>query len=264
MTYAIDEACLSSKIFLGHVAWLRDKCDLILVPRISTPSPHGSVCTKFQAIYDVVKHTFRDDIRLLYYNIDLRSADLEIRAFLKMGRYLNCSRSKTMMAYLIAKQAEKAAQLMDSYDLARQLAMPGIKILVVAHRYNIDDAALGGPVRKIISDLGAVPVIADYANKREALLRSAEISGTLPWTFNRELVGSILMHRDQVDGIILLSTFPCGPDSLVNELLARRLKGIPLISLVIDGQEGTAGLETRLESFIDIIRFRKEEFHGRI
>ena len=67
------------------------------------------------------------------------------------------------------------------------------------------------------------------------------------------------LYKDQIDGIVLVSSFPCGPDSLVNEMLIRRFKEKPMISLVLDGQEGTAGMETRLESFIDIIRLRKEK-----
>lgn len=33
-TYAIDETCLSLKTYLGHIAYLVDKVDYILVPRI--------------------------------------------------------------------------------------------------------------------------------------------------------------------------------------------------------------------------------------
>ena len=44
---------------------------------------------------------------------------------------------------------------------------------------------------------------------------------------------------------------------MVNELIARRVKGIPMLNLVLDAQSGTAGVETRLESFIDIIRFKE-------
>ena len=32
--YSIDESCLSSKIYLGHVTYLIDKCDYILIPRV--------------------------------------------------------------------------------------------------------------------------------------------------------------------------------------------------------------------------------------
>ena len=55
----------------------------------------------------------------------------------------------------------------------------------------------------------------------------------------------------------MLFRSPCGPDSMVNELIARRVKRVPMLNLVLDSQSGTAGIETRLESFIDIIRFKE-------
>ena len=39
--HAIDEACLSSKIYLGHVAWLLDKCDYLLIPDFKIRRRHG-------------------------------------------------------------------------------------------------------------------------------------------------------------------------------------------------------------------------------
>jgi predicted nucleotide-binding protein (sugar kinase/HSP70/actin superfamily) len=74
---------------------------------------------------------------------------------------------------------------------------------------------------------------------------------------NREIVGSIAMNRGRADGIILLSTFPCGQDAMVSDILLRRIENKPMLNLVLDGQNGTAGVETRLESFLDIIRFQK-------
>ena len=75
---------------------------------------------------------------------------------------------------------------------------------------------------------------------------------------NRELLGAISKYHSNVDGIILLTAFPCGPDSMVNEMIIRRIKDRPILNLLLDSQDGNAGIETRLESFIDIIRFRKE------
>ena len=75
---------------------------------------------------------------------------------------------------------------------------------------------------------------------------------------NRELVGAVNHYKDQVDGIILITAFPCGPDSMLNEMIIRRVKGKPILNLLLDSQDGNAGIETRLESFVDIIRFRKE------
>ena len=73
-----------------------------------------------------------------------------------------------------------------------------------------------------------------------------------------ELLGSIAKYHNDVDGIILLTAFPCGPDSMINEMIIRRIKDRPILNLLLDSQDGNAGIETRLESFIDIIRFRKE------
>ena len=68
-----------------------------------------------------------------------------------------------------------------------------------------------------------------------------------------------MLLKEKVDGIILVSAFPCGPDSMTNELLIRRIKGVPVLPLILDIQSGMAGIETRIESFLDIIRFQKGE-----
>ncbi len=261
---AIDESCLSSKIYLGHVEWLIDKCDLILVPRISNYGSLGTVCTKFQGIYDVAANTFRDrNIKLLSYNIDPNTTDWEVRAFIKISKTLGKSKTQSLYAYLLAKQMQKNAHWQEIYEQERLLNENKIKLLLIAHRYNIDDKYIGEPIKTYLRELGTVPIIADIAPKKEAAARSTEISDTLPWAFNKELVGSIPLYKDKVDGIILISAFPCGPDSLVNEILIRRVKDKPILNLVIDEHQGKAGLETRLESFVDIIRLQKDEWHAK-
>ena len=102
-----------------------------------------------------------------------------------------------------------------------------------------------------------IPLRADMADRDTALKKSRELSPTCKWELSREILGGIALRQNDVDGIILLSAFPCGPDAMVNELIARRVKGVPMLNLVLDSQSGTAGVETRLESFIDIIRFQE-------
>ena len=45
---ANDEMCLSLKNYLGHVDYLKDKCDYILVPRISNFKNSNQTCTNFK------------------------------------------------------------------------------------------------------------------------------------------------------------------------------------------------------------------------
>ena len=260
---AVDETCLSSKIYLGHVVWLMDKCDYILVPRISNFGKVGTVCTKHQAIYDVVKSTFRDsDLKLLHYNIDRANSEKEVGAFVKMGAFLGKKKAQSLFAYWNAKQAQRLENLVALREQKRLLGEDKIKILIIAHRYNIYDKYIGEPIMRTLRELGTIPINGSIVDEKTAIQKSALLSETLPWVFNKELLGAIAEYRDDVDGIILMSSFPCGPDSMVNEIIIRRVKDKPILGLILDGQEGGAGLETRLESFVDIIKFRRNDSIG--
>lgn len=263
--FAIDEACLSSKVYLGHVHWLIEKCDKVFVPRISSYGMDGEVCTKFPALFDLVTNTFADqEIELIHYNVDFRNADAEAPGFVKLGKLLGKSRTKSLRAYLIAKQGEKTQQILEGNKVREAMEQNGLKILVAGHAYNLHDPYLGTPVFEMLKKLDTIPISAARVHDKEIHRASHQISQNIPWVFNRELVGTIAHYQRKIDGIILITAFPCGPDSLINELVLRRIKNPPVLQLILDGQEGTAGMETRLESFIDIIRFKKEGYYDKI
>ena len=261
MTHAIDESCLSSKIYTGHVDYLIDKCDYIFIPRVASFGDRKEiVCSKFQAIYDVIKNTYREkDLKILYYSIDVHNKETELKGFMKMGKFLGKSKTQVLKAYYIAKQAEKTHKMIELNNQKTALKNNKLKILIVSHPYNIYDKYVGEPIINAIKDMDCEPILGCVVDEKEAREKAKIVSATLPWTFNKELVGSIDIYKDKIDGIVLVSSFPCGPDSLVNEMIIRRFKEKPIINLILDGQEGTAGMETRLESFVDIIRLRKEK-----
>lgn len=260
-SHAMDESCLSSKIYTGHVDYLIDKCDYILIPRIASfVNKKEIVCSKFQAIYDVIKNTYREkELKILYYSIDVHNKETELKAFLKMGKFLGKKKTQILKAYYIAKQAEKTQKMIEINNQKNILQKDKIKILIVSHPYNIYDKYVGEPILNALKEMDCEAIIGCVVDEKHAREKAKAITPTLPWTFNKELVGSIAIYKDQVDGIILVSSFPCGPDSLVNEMIIRKIKDKPIINLILDAQEGTAGMETRIESFIDIIRLRKEK-----
>lgn len=258
--HAIDEACLSYKVYLGHVESLIGRCDYILVPRICNYKEREMVCTRFQAVYDVVNNTFKErDIKLLDYDIDVCLGKTEEKGFLEMGKRLGKSKKETLKAYYMAKQAEKTHNEIELEEQNKKLNQEGMKLLIVSHPYNIKDAYIGKPIIDYIEELGCIPILAHIVPREKANLKALEIAPTLQWTYSKELVGAIELYKDQIDGIILMTSFPCGPDSLVNEIIIRKIKGKPIVSLILDMQDGTAGRETRLESFVDIIKMKKEE-----
>ncbi len=256
---AIDEACLSLKIYLGHVDALVGKCDYILTPRVSSFGRHRNMCTRFEALPDLTRSVFRGTgQKFLSYNVDVLEKKGEAEAFLEMGQALGFPAREAKRAYKLAKRAELAHQRAKAREQEALCREKGLKILIAAHSYIIEDAYVGRTVTGYLKQAGVIPLRADLADREEALDSSLELSSTCKWEMSREILGGIALYENQVDGVILLSAFPCGPDSMVNELIARRVKNLPLLHLVLDSQTGTAGVETRLESFIDIIRFKKE------
>ena len=90
VNFSIDESCLASKIFMGHVYSLIGRCDYILIPRVVSYGTNNSVCTKFNALYDIVKNTF-DNVKILDYNIDAKNGKREAGSFIRMGKALGSS-----------------------------------------------------------------------------------------------------------------------------------------------------------------------------
>lgn len=257
--YAIDENCLSSKLYLGHVSALENQCDMVFVPRVANYGKDGILCTRFEAMYDMCTNTFRSrNIHFITCDIDLQQKKPEAQAYIHLGMELGASRRTAEAAWIKARQAweEDLRQRTAAQDAA--LSTDKIKVLVVGHSYNLHDEYIGKPILRGIERLDALPVCADAIDLKQAQEDSRHICDRVPWIMSRELLGAIYKYHDVIDGIILITAFPCGPDSMVNEMIIRRIKDRPILNLLLDSQDGNAGVETRLESFIDIIRFRKE------
>ena len=106
--------------------------------------------------------------------------------------------------------------------------------------------------------MGIEIIYANLLNHKIAKMYAKNLSPTLYWTYSKELIGAIEYYQYSVDGIIFLTTFPCGPDSLVNELMLRKISNLPVTNILVDEQTSTTGLGTRIESFIDIINERRK------
>lgn len=258
-SYSIDESCLSSKIYLGHVASLKNKCDYILVPRVENYGKCEKVCVKFNATYDLVNNLF-EDYQILDYNIEKTKFKGEFLSLMKLGLKLNKNPLKVLISYLKAKKEEKKYNKKRQVSQAKNLASTKPKILLVSHPYNTYDNYIGTPIIKKLQELGIDIIYADILDKKTAKLYATNLSPTLYWTYSKELIGAIGYYKYSVDGIIFLTAFPCGPDSLVNELMIRKITDLPMTNIIIDELSADTGLETRLESFVDIIKERSDHF----
>ena len=255
---SIDESCLSSKIYLGHVASLQKKCDYILVPRVYNYGKNEQVCVKFNATYDIIKNLF-PDTKILDYNVELTKQPFKIITYFNLGLKITKNPFRIITSYLKAKKCD-AKYWKEQLQLQTQkLNTSKPKILLVSHPYNVYDNYIGIPIIKKLEQMGIEIIYANLLNHKIAKMYAKNLSPTLYWTYSKELIGAIEYYQYSVDGIIFLTTFPCGPDSLVNELMLRKISNLPVTNILVDEQTSTTGLETRIESFIDIINERRKK-----
>jgi predicted nucleotide-binding protein (sugar kinase/HSP70/actin superfamily) len=85
------------------------------------------------------------------------------------------------------------------------------------------------------------------------------------WRHEEEIMQSIRYFltegRDEIDGVIFLISFACGPDSLISELIKRDMKvvGLPFLEITMDEHSGEAGMMTRIESFVEMVRRKRKK-----
>lgn len=248
--YATDEMCLSLKIFLGHIYDLKDKCDYILIPIIDNYGIKDQACCNYLALYDLVNNLF--NVKILSFRIDYKNNQKEIDGFIKIGKELGFKKEKIKKAYKKAVIETNKIKRKKIIKNNQNLKSDNKKILIVSHAYNIYDNYISKDIIKFLESNNCSIIYCDQFESEVTNELSKYLSKDLYWKYSKENIGSIILTNDNIDGIIFLTTFPCGLDSLVNELVMRKISK-PYLNLVIDDLDSNTGLETRLESFIDII-----------
>lgn len=273
---SLQESCLASKIFMGHVANLvkrqyKEKIDYIFIPRICSFENSQTICVKFYAIYDICKNVF--DANFVTVNVDYNKNKTELKSFISLGRKLNKSIANSIRAYILAKKSE------EKYNNNRYIEQTSLikrktdklKVLIVSHPYVLYDEILGKRIINILkkqnieiffANINSFNMINPKIFKRIRINNIGDknyeqISNTIFWKSSKNLLNGISTNLENIDGIIYLSVFPCGTDSLVNELAMRKITDIPSLNLLLDEQDSDVGIHTRIESFLDILSMNK-------
>lgn len=258
---AVDESCLSLKILLGHANYLKDKADVLFLPRIVSSHRGENTCVKFWALTDIVRNTI-PGIEVVDYTVDVKELKFEPIEMFKVGWRFSKDPIKIIQAYLNGKRklAEKRArELEEQWKTIENNKKGKPNVLIVSHPYTTYDAYLGQPIVKLLKNQGINVLLSDIVDHKQARKLVKNISTDMYWTYNKEIIGSIEYYKGHIDGILFLMTFPCGPDSLVIDLCQNKIKDIPIVVISLDELQAEAGLKTRLESFADILKMRKKK-----
>lgn len=97
-------------------------------------------------------------------------------------------------------------------------------------------------------------------NENKKLYRAAmpylarDVSGE-----GRESVGEKVLHSKDYDGLVHLLPFTCMPEIIAQNIMPSTREDLPVLSVICDEQMGKAGLLTRLEAFVDLLRRRRNK-----
>ena len=146
----------------------------------------------------------------------------------------------------------------------RSVKKDALKILLIGHPYNVYDSFVNMNIVEKLRRKSAEVFTIDMFE--EGLLRdkAEALRKRMFWNFGTLALGCIyqILGAEYVDGIIYLMSFGCGIDAFVCNMAERRVReksDIPYIVLTIDEHTGEVGLDTRIEAFIDLIRWRKRD-----
>lgn len=75
---------------------------------------------------------------------------------------------------------------------------------------------------------------------------------------------TVLYAQKGFDGVIQLAPFTCIPEIVAKPILAKITEdlGIPVLTIFLDEQTGKAGMQTRLEAFVDLLAQKRDRLEG--
>jgi len=200
-------------------------------------------------------------IRLLCPLLDFTAGYAASSALVEMAvRDMGMPRSLADQAWKAAvraqTEAEDALREIGQAALAQAVAEGKPAILLAGHSYNAFTPEASQSVSKKLSSMGLTVIPAD------SLAPVGE--GPTAWHFANNILNAVALVRQHPNLFLLcVSNFSCTIDAFTLATLAFELGSKPYLILEIDAHTADAGVQTRLEAFLDIIRnYRAGEAAG--
>ncbi len=274
----VTETCLPIKIYVGHIVELVNKgIKKIFVPSIQSIAPKIYNCSKIRGLPDLIRNVVKGDFEIIEATLDKSEKNLGLYEFLKQAvKPFGITNEKLIKeasraGFVVQNNFRVMMQQGLSFEEALKNAMEGkvviapksedsqgvIHIALVAHGYNIYDKKACMDIFKKLKNMGVVVHSAYQLTDGELQSGICALDTTPYWANQLEVTGCAghYLKDNKIDGIITITAFGCGPDSLMIEDIKRKAKNFqkPLLNLSIDEHTGEAGFVTRLEAFCDML-----------
>ncbi len=277
--YSVAEICVPIKVFAGHVASIIDEVDYVFIPRMMSISKGEHFCPKFMGLPDVIRYTVPNSYgKILSPNIYSKSDDItDIKSYKELGEKLGVS-------YKRLSKAVKRGKLMwedfrklsrDGYILSEALDIiegkkidrkktsgyDNVTIGLLGYVYNIYDEYVNMGIIKTLREMNVDIWTFEMLNNKEIKKGEKYFNRKLFWTFSNKLMASgyYFYNNPKIHGIIHVTAFGCGPDSLLGKALELDSDKFnkPFMTIRVDEHSGESHLQTRVEAFIDMIKRKR-------
>ncbi len=134
---------------------------------------------------------------------------------------------------------------------------------VIGHPYNVYDRYISMDLLGKLSKYGIETRTVEMVDEDAINAHASKLAKPMFWNYGRMAYGAAhhMAETGEVEGFICISSFGCGIDSFVNDLIERSIRKkfrIPFITMTIDEHSGEAGFNTRLEAFVDMLQWRRQ------
>ncbi|WP_353892327.1 acyl-CoA dehydratase activase-related protein [Proteinivorax hydrogeniformans] len=254
-SFSIDEACLPVKAGLGHLDYLANAgVDAIFLPRVVAIEKKKYICPKFLGLPEYCLSLMPHLPKLISPRIDLRTNNGLKKFCVELSRELDISPTK------IRKTINK---LNDKKPKKQKVMNKEVNVAVLGHSYNIYDPGLNSGILEKVKNYADVKTVEDYTDV-ELKMGKDLLPKPLFWSYGEEIAAAALssMEKGEVQGIIVVTSFGCGPHSFVTEIIEQHRKKrrqTPIMFLTLDEHSAEAGLITRIEAFMDLLMLRREK-----
>lgn len=284
---ASDETCLPIKLLVGHIQALSGMgVDALFLPRMVSVEEKTYLCPKLLGLPESVFASVPEGMGVLTLDFNMRQGKRRvIRTLEEFAEGLGKTGAEARQGFLLAQnwqehyesrrhEGRSFGESMGEFDprLAgeagrtirfdnsdRDESAAVLTVALVGHPYLTQDN---------YANLNLVAKLGERAHVR--FIEEMEPQGieqglqglhkSVFWSHARKIMGAGASYigDEAVDGVIYLSCFGCGTDSMTQDMVARiaRQQHKPYMVLTLDEHSGEAGLVTRLEAFLDMTERR--------
>ena len=277
----VSDTCLPIKVFVGHVVNLLEKgCNTIFIPSLQSTAYKVNNCTKIRGLPEIIRNIINQPFKMIEPTLD-KTNNITFKDFcFETAHQLNIFEEEKINSAIksgweIYNNFEKMSLKGIPFDEAIKNAVNGeivskpieivkpLSVIIMAHGYNLFDERISMNLIKKLEKIGVKAYTGLNVSRQDALKSIQELGEIQYWANELDLTGAAAhyMLNNKVDGIIALSAFGCGPDSLMVDEIQYHAseRNLPMMHLTIDEHTGEAGFVTRVEAFVDMLIRRKRK-----